>query len=188
MDCSTPGFLVHRQVLELAQTHVHGVGDAIQPSYPLSSPSPPAFSLSQHQGLSQWISSLYQVDKVLEPQLQHQFSSVHFSHSIVSDSLQPHGMQHARPPCPSPTPRASSNICSLSWWCHSTISSSVVPFSFCLQSFPASGSFLVSQFYIRWPKYWSFSLSICPSNEYSGLISFRIDWFALLAVWGTLGK
>ena len=61
-----------------------------------------------------------------------------------------------------------------------------VPFSFCLQSFPAPGSFLVSQFYIRWPKYWSFSLSICPSNEYSGLISFSIDWFDFLAVQGTL--
>ena len=115
-DCSMPGFPVHHQLLELAQTHVHGVGDAIQPSYPLSSPSPPAFSLSQHQGLSQWISSLYQVDKVLEPQLQHQFSSVHFSHSIVSDSLQPHGMQHARPPCPSPTPRACSNSWPWSQW------------------------------------------------------------------------
>ena len=97
MDCSTPGFSVHYQLPELAQTHVHRVGDAIQPSYPLSSPSPPAFNLSQHQGLFQWVSSSHQV-----------------------------------------------------------------------------------------AKYWSFSFSISPSNEYSGLISFRIDWFDFLAVQGTL--
>ena len=91
-----PGFPVRHQLLELSQTHVHQVGDAIQPSHPLSSPSPPAFSLSQHQGLFQ---------EVLR---------------------------------------------------------------------------------IRWPKYWSFSFSISPSNEYSGLISLRIDWFDLLPVQGTL--
>ena len=72
MDCSTPGFSVHHQFPELAQTHVHQVSDAIQPSYPLSSPSPPAFNLSQHQGLFHWVSSLHQVAKVLEFQLQHQ--------------------------------------------------------------------------------------------------------------------
>ena len=97
MNCSTPGFPVHHQLLELAQTHVHRVGDAVQPSHPLSSPSPPAFSLSQHQV---------------------------FSNESV--------------------------LC------------------------------------IRWPNYWSFSFSISPSNEYSGLISLRIDWFDLLAVQGTL--
>ena len=66
--------------------------------------------------------------------------------SVSYDSLQPHGLQHARPPCPSPTPRVYSNSCPLRQWCHPTISSSVVPFS-CLQSFPASGSFLMSQFF-----------------------------------------
>ena len=90
MDCSTPGLPVHHQLPEFTQTHVHWVGDAIQPSHPLSSPSPPAFNLSQHQGLFKWVSSL--------------------------------------------------------------------------------------------PKYWSFSFSISPSNEYSGLISFRIHWFDLHAV------
>ena len=95
MGCSTPGFPVHHQILELAQTQVHWVGDAIQPPHPLLSPSPSAFNLSQHQGLS---------------------------NELV--------------------------LC------------------------------------IRWPKYWSFSIS--PSNEYSGLISFRIDWFDLLAVQGPL--
>ena len=72
MDCSTPGFPVHHQLLELTQTHVHRVGDAIQPSHPLLSPSPPAFNLSQHQGLFQGVSSSHQVAKLLELQLQHQ--------------------------------------------------------------------------------------------------------------------
>ena len=72
MDCSTPGFSVLHHLPELGQTHAHWVSDAIQPSRPLSSPSPPAFNLSQHQGLFQWVSSLHQVAKVLEFQLQHQ--------------------------------------------------------------------------------------------------------------------
>ena len=97
MDNSTLGFPVHHQLPELDQTHVHQVGDAIQPSHPLLSPSPPAFTLSQHQGLS--------------------------NESVL---------------------------------------------------------------HISWPKYWSFSFSINPSNEYSGLISFRIDWLDLLAIQGTL--
>ena len=73
MDCSMPGFSVHHQLLQLAQTLVHRVGDAIQPSHPLSSPSAPAFNLSQHQGLFQWVRSSHQVAKGLELQLQHQF-------------------------------------------------------------------------------------------------------------------
>ena len=93
MDCSMPGLPVHHQLQELTQTHVHWVSDATQPSYPLSSPSPPAVNLSQHRGLLRWASSS-----------------------------------------------------------------------------------------IRWPKYWSFSFNISPSNEYSGLISFRTDWLDLLAV------
>ena len=97
MDCSTPDFSVYHQLPELAQTHVHRVIDAIQPSHPLLSPSPPAFNLSQHQGF--------------------------FSESVL---------------------------------------------------------------FIMWPKYWSFSFNISPSNEYSGLFSFRIDWFDLLAVQETL--
>ena len=96
-DCSTPGFPVHHQLPELAQTHIHRVGDTIQPSHPLSSPPFPTFNLSQYQDLFQWVSSS-----------------------------------------------------------------------------------------VRWPRYWSFSFSISPSNEYSGLISFRMDWLDLLAVQGTL--
>ena len=98
MDCSTPGLPAHHQLPESTQTHVQWVGDAIQPSHPLSSPSPPALNLSQLQGLFQWVGTPHQVARV----------------------------------------------------------------------------------------YWSFSFSINPSNEYSGLISFRIDWFNLLAVQGTL--
>ena len=114
-------------------------------------------------------------------------SNVQFSCSVMSDSMQCHGLQHTSLPCPSPTPQACSNSCPSTWWCHPTISPSIIPFSSCLQSFPASGSFLMSQFFaIRWPNYWSFSFSISSSNEYLGLISFRIDWFDLLAVQGTL--
>ena len=106
-----------------------------------------------------------------------------FSCLVMSDSLRSHGPQHARPPCPSPTPRVYSNSCPLSWWCHPTISSSVVPLSFYPQSLPASGSFQMSQlFESGGPEYWSFSFNISPSNEHSGLISFRIDWLDLLIV------
>ena len=120
------------------------------------------------------------------------FSSVQFSHSVMSDSLRPHGLQHARHPCPLPTPGVYSNSCPLNQWCHPTISSSVISFSSCLQSFPASGSFQMNQFFASGirintsPKYWSFSFSISPSNEYSILISFRMEWLDLLVVQGTL--
>ena len=110
------------------------------------------------------------------------FILVQFSHSVMSNSLQLHGLQHARPPCPSPTPRTCSNSCPSSWWCHPTVSSSVTPFSSCLQSFLASGYSPVSQLFASGE---SFSFNIIPSNEYSGLISFRIAWFDL-AVQGTL--
>ena len=79
--------------------------------------------------------------------INHQFSSVQFSHSVVSNSLRPHEPQNARPPCPSPTPRAYPNSFPLSLWCHPTISSSVVPFSSCPQSFPPSGFFQMTQFF-----------------------------------------
>ena len=110
-----------------------------------------------------------------------------FSCSVVCDSLWPHRLQHAKLLCPSLTPGVYSNSCPSSRWCHTITSSSVILFSSRLQSFPASGSFQMYQFFIiRWPKYWSFSFSISPSTEYSGLISFRMNWLDLLAVQGTL--
>ena len=115
------------------------------------------------------------------------FHPCQFSCTIVSDSWWPHGLQHARLSCPSPPPGACLNSCPLSQQRHPTISSSVIPFSSCLQSFPASGVLSIQGVvYIRWLKYWSFSFSNNPSNEYSGLLSFRIDWLDLLAVQGTL--
>ena len=114
------------------------------------------------------------------------FSSLQFSCLVMSDSLRPHGPQYARPPCPSPTPGACLNSHPLSKWCHPTISSSVGLFSSSLQSFPSIKVFSnESALRIRWPKYWSFSFSISSSSEHPGLI-FRMDWFDLLAVQGTL--
>ena len=105
----------------------------------------------------------------------------------MSDSLRPHELQHTRPPCPSPTPGVHPNPCPSSRWCHPTISSSVVPFLYCLQSLPVSGSFPVSQLFTSGGQsIGAFSFSISPFNEYSGLISFRMDWLGLLAVQGTL--
>ena len=118
--------------------------------------------------------------------INNQFSAVQFSRSVMSDSLRPHESQHARPPCPSPTPGVHSNSCPSSWWCHPAISSSVIPFSSC----PNPPSIRVfsneSTLRMRWPKYWSFSFTISPSKEHPGLISFRMDWLDLLAVQGTL--
>ena len=105
----------------------------------------------------------------------------------MSDFLWLHWLQHTRLPCPSPTPGACSNSCISSQWCHPAISSSVVPFSSCLQSFPTPGFFSnESVLCIRWPKYWSFNFNISPSNEHPGPISFRMDWLDFLAVQGTL--
>ena len=128
-------------------------------------------------------------------------SSVQFSRSVMSDSLQPHGLQHTRLPCPSPSSGVCPNSCPLSQWCHPAISSFVVPFS-CPQSLhlilgcpllllpPIPPSIRVfsneSTLRMRWPKYWNFSFNISPSTENSGLISFRMDWLDILAVQGTL--
>ena len=101
------------------------------------------------------------------------FSSVQFSHSVVSNSLRPHESQHTRPPHPSPTPGVHWGSRPLSQWCHPAISSSVVPFSSCPQSLPASVFSNEPTFRMRWPKYWSFSFSIIPSKEIPGLISLQ---------------
>ena len=106
----------------------------------------------------------------------------------MSDSFRTHGLRHSSLLCALLSPGVCSNSCPLSRWCYLIISSSATSFSFCLQSFPASIRVFSNEsaLCIRWPKYWSFSFSISPSNEYSKLISFRIDWFDLLPVQGTL--
>ena len=119
-------------------------------------------------------------------------TGVQFSSSVVSDYLRTHELQHTRPPCPSPTPRAYPNSCPLSWWCHPTISSSVTPFSSRLQSFPASGSFQMSQFFASCGQSIGVtaSMSVLLMNIQDwfplGLIFFRMDWLDLLTVQGTL--
>jgi len=110
------------------------------------------------------------------------------SHSVISDSLRPHGLQHSRLPCPSPSPGVCSNSCPLSWM--------VMPSNHLILSHPLlllPSIFLSIRVFsnesalrIRWPKYWSFSCSFSPSNDYSGLISFRMDWLDLFSVQGTL--
>ena len=148
MDCSTPGLHVHHQLTEINQTHVHWVGDAIQPSRLLLFPFPPAFNLSQHQ-----------------------FSSVQLSCSVMSNSLQPYGLQHARLLYPSLTPKACSNSSPLGQWCHPTISSSVTHFFSCPQSFPSSESFPMSQFFTSGGQSIGASASVLPMNIQ--------DWFPL---------
>ena len=114
------------------------------------------------------------------------FSSVQFSHWVVSDSLQLHKSQHIRPPCPSWTPGVHSDSCPSSQWCHPAISSChsllLLP-----SIFPSIRVFSnESALHIKWPKYWSFSFNISPFNEHPGVISFRMDWLDILAVQGTL--
>ena len=111
-------------------------------------------------------------------------SSVQFSRSVVSDSLRPRESQHARPPCPLPTPRVHSDSLPSSPWCHLILGRPLLllpPISPSIRVFSNE-----STLPMRWPKYWSFSFSIIPSKEIPGLISFRMDWVDLLAVQGTL--
>ena len=117
-------------------------------------------------------------------------TSVQFSHSFLSDSLQPHEPQHARPPCPSLTSGVYPNSCPLSSWCHPTISSSHPRPLLLLPPIPPSIRVISNEsaLHMRWPKYWSLSFNISPSNEHPGLISFRMDWLDLLAVHGILNS
>ena len=206
MDCSMPGFPVHHQLSELAQTHVHWIGDAIQPSHLLLSPSPPAFNLSQHQGLFKWVSFRIRWPKYwsfsfsinssnclniqdwlplgwtglislqskgLSRVFSNQIRSDEISRSVMSDSLRPHESQHARPPCPSPTPGVHSDSRPSSQWCHPAISS-CRPLLL-LPPIPPSVRVFSNESTLpmRWPKYWSFSFSIIPSKEILGLISLQ---------------
>ena len=158
MDCSPPGF------------SVHGILQARILEWVVM----PFFTVYSQTRDRTCISCIGQMSSLL---LSYQGSpetgSVQFSHSVVSDSLWPHGLQHARLPCPSPTLRACSNTCPLSQWCQPTISSSVIPFSSCLQSFAASGSFPISQFFAFGGQSIgvSASASVLPMNIQ--------DWFSL---------
>ena len=145
------------------------------------------FFLCKYLGIK-WLHYLVSVYLTLRNQEVFFLSSVQFSRSVVSDSLWPHEQQHARHPCPLPTSGVYPNPCLSSRWCHPTISSSVVPFSSCPQSFLASGSFQMSQLFASGGQSIgvSFSFNISPSNEHPELISFRMDWLDLLAVQGTL--
>ena len=119
-------------------------------------------------------------------QYSYTFSSVQFSCSVVFKSLQPHELQHARPPCPSPTPGVYSNSCPSSCWCHS--SQLILCRPLLLPPIPPNIRVFSNEstLCMKWPKYWSFSFSISPSYEHPGLITFRMDWLDLLAVQGTL--
>ena len=189
MNCNTPGLPVHHQLPESIQTHVHRVNDAIQPSHPLSSPSPPTFNLSQHQGLFKWVSSSHQVAKVLELQLQDQ--SFQWISSVQS-------LSHVRPFATAWTAahQASLSITNSQSLLKLMSIESVMLYNHLILYHPLllpPSVFLSIRVFsnesvlcIRWPKHWSFSFSMSPSNEYSGLISFRMDWLDLLAVEGTL--
>ena len=183
-----PGFPVLHYLLKFAQTQVHWDGDAIQIShslYPFSScphflPASGSFPITQlylhiswpvHWSFSFSISPCNEYSVIIS-------FSVQFSRSVISDSLQPHGLQHTRPPCPSPTPLACSNSCPLSWWCLPT---SIIPFFSRLQSFPTSGSFPMSQFFPSGGQSIEVSASaaVLPMN-------IQYWWLDLLAVQGTL--
>ena len=116
-------------------------------------------------------------------QSKYSFSSVQFSHTVMSDYLWPHELQHARPPCPLPTPGVHPNSCPLSQWCHPTISSSVLPFSSCPQSFLASGSFQMSQLFISGGQSIgdSAAASVFPMNILDGFSLGWTGWISLLS-------
>ena len=114
------------------------------------------------------------------------YVQVQFSCSVLFDSLWPHGLQHARFLCPSPTPRVYSNSCPLNLWCHLTIWSSAIPSLPALSLSQHQDLSKESGLHSRWPKYWSFSFNTGPSSEHPGLISFRMDRLDLLSVQGTL--
>ena len=200
MDYSTRGFPVLHYPPEFVQMHVHWVDDTIQLSHPVLCPSPPAVNLFQNQGLFQWVSSLRQVPKVLKLQLQHQSFQWIFRVGFLQDWLvwslcSPGDSQGS---CSTPQIAA----CHVSLFVTNSLSSliltleSLVPSNHLILCHPL---LLLSSIFprirvfsnesvlcIKWPKYWSFSFSISPSNDYPGLISFGIDWFDLLAVQRTL--
>ena len=213
MNCSTPGFSVLYYVLKFTQTHVHWVGDAIQPSHPLWPPSPPALNLSQHQVLFQWVGSLHQVAKVLAHQSFQWIFRIDFLWDwliVVQGTLkslfQHHSSKASTLQCSAflmvqlfMTPGTAACQTSLSF----TISQSLLKLMSVVSMMLSNHLFLCCLLLllplifpsimvfsnqlalcIRWWKYWSFSFGISPSNVYLGLISFRIGWFDLFDVQG----
>ena len=184
-DCSTPGLPVHHQLPELTQTHVHvhcgeGNGNPLQYSCLENPLVRGALWAAVHRVAQSWT-------PLKQPSMHWIGNGNPLQYSCLENprdrgawwaaiyGVARHDWSDL----------AAAAACSLSWWCHPTISSSVVPFSSHSQSYPASGSFQMN-LHIEWPKYWSFSFSISPSNKYLGLISFRMNWLDLLAVQGTL--
>ena len=177
MNCSTPGFPELHHLPEFAQTHVHWVYYAIQPSHPLSSPSPHALNLSQNQSLLQWIDSSHHVAEILELQLQHQFSSVAQSHL----TLRPLWTAARQASLSFTISRSLFKLMSIESMMPSNHVILCCPILLLPSIFPSIRVFSrESALCIRWPKYWSFSLSISPSNEYSGLIS--LGWTGLISL------
>ena len=203
-----PGLPVHHSLPQFTQTHVHWVGDGIQPTHPLSSASPPAFNLSQNQGLFQWVGSLHQVAKVLEFQLQHQSfqwtfrmftvrtvqntnSTPVLGHVFLVVQLLGHfrlfviwRLYQTRLFCSPlslsllklmPVRKVMPSLHPILWH----------PILLLPSFFPGIEFFSNKLALIRWPRDWSFRFTISPFNEYSGLVSFKIDWFDLLAVQGS---
>ena len=197
MDCSIPGFPVYHQLPDLAQTHVHCISDAIQPSHPLLSPSPPAFSSIQLLSrvwlfVTPWTAvrqaSLSITNSQSPPKPMSIVSVMPSNHLILCRPLLL-------------LPSIFPSISLFKWVSSLHQVAKVLEFQLQHQSLqwtPRTDLLLPSIFpsirvlsselvlCIRWPKYWSLSLNISPSNEYSGLISFRIDWFHLLEIQGTL--
>ena len=158
MDCNTPGFPAHHQLLELAQTHVHQVGNAIQPSHPLSSPSPPALNL--------FIPILHGNIYLIRA----------FSHSVVSFVTS--GTSERQASLSITNFQSLLKLISIKSVMPSNHLIPCYPLLFLPSIFPSIRAFSSeSVLRIRWPKYWSYSFSISPSSEYSGLISFKMDWF-----------
>ena len=173
MDCSTPGLPVHHQLPELAQTHVHWVGDAIQPSQPLLSPFPISFHSSLFlvfEGICQKINIFISVQSLSHVRL--------FAHPLTAACQASLSNNNSR---------SLSKLMSIESVMPSNHLILCCPLLLLPSVFPSIRVFSnESVLPIRWPKYSSFTFSISPSNEYSGLISFRMDWFDLLAVQGTL--
>ena len=185
MEYSTPGFPVHHQTPQFAQTRVYLIDDAIQPSHSLLFPLLAPFNLSEHQDLFQEVNSLHPVAKVSRFQVQHQFSSVQ-SLSRVRPFVTP-WIAACQASLSITNPQSLLKLMPIKSVMHSSHLILCRPLLLLPPIPPSIRVFSnESTLCMRWPKCWSFSFSVSPSNEHAGLISFRMDWLDLLAVQGTL--